>query len=217
MKKLAILAALLGTVVFVGCDLGSGGGDVAAQSYVNGLVAMVSRTGDLRGQILFPSEYAQHSITFALDNVTFVTHPDGRFLVTHIPVGDYHLKVAMKGYEPVSEPVHVEGNKEVVLSPMRLVEARGRVLGRLVRAKGGSAEGVEVHLSPDDSVATTDSDGIFQFLGVSAGPHTLMVKDPRFFTSNQHFDLANNQRRNLGNIRVFRQVREDPQTARLQN
>lgn len=217
MKKLAIVAALLGTVVFVGCDLGAGGGDVSAQSYVNGLVAMVTQTGDLRGQILFPSEYAQHSVTFALDDVTFVTHPDGRFLVTHIPTGSYHLTVTTKGYEPVSEPVKVINGEEVALAPVHLVEARGRVLGRLVQAKGGSAEGVEVHLSPGNSVAMTDGDGIFQFLGVSAGEHTLMVKDPRFFAGNQHFKLTNDESRNLGNIRVYRQVRGDPQTARLQN
>lgn len=217
MKKLAILAALLAIVVFIGCELGSGSGDGTAQSYVNGLVAMISRTGDLRGRVLFPSEYAQHSITFALNDVTFVTRPDGRFQVTNIPVGNYHLTVHMKGYEPVSEPVRILRGDEVVLNPVRLVEAHGRVLGRLVRGKGHSAKGVEVRLSPDNSVATTDGDGIFQFLGVSAGDHTLEVKDPRFFTGNQHFKLTNNERRNLGNIRVYRQVRGDPQTARLQN
>ncbi|HKI96953.1 MAG TPA: carboxypeptidase regulatory-like domain-containing protein [bacterium] len=217
MKKFAIAFALLGTVVFVGCDLGAGGGDMQAQSYVNGLVAFVTRTGDLHGQILFPSEYAQHSIRFALDDVTFVTHPDGRFRITNVPAGEHQLQVRIKGYEPVALPVQVAQGEELKVQPVRLVEALGRVVGRLVRDKGGSAEGVEVRLVPDDGVAVTDRDGIFQFLGVSGGDHTLQVKDPRFFASNQHFSLTNNERRNLGNIRVYRQTRGDPQTARLQN
>jgi hypothetical protein len=217
MKKLAIVIALLGAVVFVGCDLGAGGGDVPAQRYVNGLTAVVTRTGEMRGQILFPSEYAQHSIPFALDDLTFVTHPDGRFRVTNVPTGEHRLRVHVKGYIPVVTPVQVSDGHELELPPLRLVEARGRVLGRLVGDKGVSAEGVEVHLAPDDGVATTDADGIFQFLGVSAGEHILLIKDQRFFAGNQHFTLSANERRNLGNIRVYRQTFADPRTARLQN
>jgi hypothetical protein len=70
---------------------------------------------------------------------------------------------------------------------------------------------------PDDGLAVTDGDGIFQFLGVSAGDHTLKVKDPRFFAGNQHFSLSSNELRNLGNIRVYPQVRGDTRTARLPN
>jgi Carboxypeptidase regulatory-like domain len=217
MKKLVILFALLAVAVIVGCDLGVGSGDVPAQTYVNGLTAVVSATGEVRGQILFPSEYAQHSIRFALDQVTFVTHPDGRFRITNVPTGEHRLVVRVKGYEPVATPLRVANGKQLALDPLRLVEARGRVLGRLVQDKGSSAEGVEVRLAPEDGVAYTDSDGIFQFLGVTAGEHTLMVKDSRYFAGNQHFTLSNNERRNLGNIRVYLQTRGDPRTARLQN
>jgi len=216
MGKLITLLAVLTALTLAGCDL-SGGGDLPAQSYVNGLTAIVSKTGDLRGQILFPSEYAQHSIRFALDAVTFVTHPDGRFHVSNIPAGEHWLQVRIKGYEPVSVAVQVANGQLQTLAALRLTEARGRVLGRLVRDKGGSAEGVEVHLVPDDGVAVSDGDGIFQFLGVGAGDHTLKVTDPRFFAGNQHFSLNSNERRNLGNIRVFPQTHGETRTARLRD
>jgi len=214
MSKLAIFVAALGVLALAGCDQ-VGSADVPAQSYMNGLAAVVSHTGDLRGQILFPSEYAQHSIRFALDDVTFVTHPDGRFRVANVPAGEHRLDVRIKGYEPVSLKLAVDNGAEAQVGPVRLVEARGRVLGRLVAEKGASAEGVEVRLVPDDGVAVTDGDGIFQFLGVGAGDHTLMVKDARFFAGNQHFSLNSNELRNLGNIRVYPQVRGDTRTARL--
>lgn len=216
MSKLAILLVACSALALTGCDLGGNGADVPAQTYVNGLTAAVTKTGDLRGQILFPSEYAQHSIRFTLDDVTFVTHPDGRFLVSNVPVGKHALEVRIKGYEPVQRSVAMENGHTVNLEPVHLVDARGKVLGRLVAEKGHSAEGVEVRLTPDDGVAMTDADGIFQFLGVSAGDHTLMVKDPRFFAGNQHFKLSNNESRNLGNIRVYPQTRGDLRTARLQ-
>ncbi len=217
MSKIGFLAALVFALAVSGCDLGGSGGDVPAQSYVNGLTAVVSRTGNLRGQIVFPSEYTQHSIRFTVDEVTFVTHPDGRFRISHIPAGEHWLDVRIKGYEPVRVPVTVSDGQTLALEALRLKEARGKVIGRLVQDKGSSAGGVELHLVPEDGVATTDGDGIFQFLGVSAGDHTLMVKDPRFFAGNQHFKLASNERRNLGNIRVYRQTRGDPRTASLQD
>jgi hypothetical protein len=216
MNKLAILFFACSALALAGCDVGGHGGDVPAQTYVNGLTAVVSRTGDLRGQILFPSEFAQHSIRFTLNEVTFVTHPDGRFHVSNVPAGEHWLDVHIKGYEPLHVAVPVTDGGLLTLDPLRLVDARGKVLGRLVGEKGGSAEGVEVRLVPDDGVAVTDGDGIFQFLGVSAGTHTLMVKDPRFFAGNQHFTLGSNEARNLGNIRVYPQTRGALRTARLQ-
>lgn len=218
MSKFAILAAVLCALAVSGCDMGGAEGDVPAQRYVNGVTAALTSTGDLRGQILFPSAYAQHSIRFALDEVTFVTHPDGRFHVANVPAGEHTLAVRIKGYEPVEVAVEVPDGEVERLEPVRLRDARGLVLGRLVVAEGASgdsAEGVELHLAPEGGVAVTDGDGIFQFLGVSAGEHTLMVKDSRFFAGNQHFQLSANERRNLGNIRVYRQTRGDPRTARL--
>lgn len=200
-----------------GCGLGGSAADIPAQTYMNGLTAAVARTGSLHGQIVFPSEYAQHSIRFALDDVTFVTHPDGRFRIANVPAGEHWLGVRIKGYEPVRVSVVVANAESVNLPPLRLRDARGKVLGRLVYDQGASVEGVEVRLVPDDGVAVSDADGIFQFLGVSAGDHTLMVKDPRYFAGNQHFRLGSDERRNLGNIKVFRQQRGDPRTARLQD
>ena len=200
-----------------GCDLGGGAADVPAQTYMNGLAAVVERTGNLRGQIVFPSEYAQHSIRFSLNEVTFVTHPDGRFRLANVPAGEHWLGVRIKGYEPLRVAVTVPDGESVEMAPLRLRDARGKVLGRLVHEKGTSVEGVEVRLVPDDGVAVSDGDGIFQFLGVSAGEHTLMIKDARYFAGNQHFRLGSDERRNLGNIKVFRQQRGDPRTARLQD
>jgi len=215
MGKVTYLVAVLCAITIVGCNMAGTSGDVPTQTYVNSLTAAVSATGDLHGQILFPSEYAQHSIRFGLNEVTFVTHPDGRFSVANIPAGEHVLSVRIKGYEPVALAIQVADGESRNLNPLRLKEARGFVLGRLVQERGGSAAGVEVHLAPEDGLTVTDADGIFQFLGVSAGNHTLAVKDSRFFSGNQHFTLDANERRNLGNIRVYPQTRGEPRTARL--
>ncbi len=218
MKKLGlILAVLCALGLTVACNASDEQDttDVAPQPYLDAVSGLLRDTGALHGQILFPSEYAQHSIRFALGDVTFVTHPDGRFRMHRIPAGEHTLSVRIKGYEPVQRPVRIRDSKVHRLGDLRLVEARGRVLGRLVGEGGRSAVGVELHLTPDDGVAVTDGDGIFQFLGVSAGDHVLKVTDTRFFAGNQRFRIVPNEQRNLGNIRVYPQTRAGTRTARL--
>ncbi len=226
MKAVWLLVAAISAVGLFGlgltaCTPSEDGPEIPAQPYINALTAMGTPTGELTGQILFSSEYAQHSIRFSLDHVTFVTHPDGRFHIARIPAGQHLLKARIKGYEPVSLPVAVPAGGRLVLEPLALVQARGLVLGRLVREKGLSAKGLKVRLDPNDGVEITDSEGIFQFLGVSAGEHVLRVRDHRYFAGNTRFRLKANERRNLGNIRVYLQTRlgthTDRRTARLQN
>lgn len=217
MKRGLLLIASICLLPLAGCDSSPHRGDIPAQPFANALVALQGGSGDLRGRILFPSEFAQHSIRFSLGGVTFVTHPDGRFHVTRIPAGDHLLRVRIKGYEPVARPVRIAEGGNLQLHAISMVQARGRVLGRLVNRKGGSVSGVEVHLHPEGGVTVTDKEGIFQFLGVSAGDHTLRVKDKNYFAGNQHFSVKANHRRNLGNITVYRQSRSNAPTARLGN
>ena len=123
----------------------------------------------------------------------------------------------MKGYEPVRRTLTVSGGQPVRLKPVRLVQARGLVLGRLINQKGLSAKGLTVNLEPEGGVTVTDKDGIFQFLGVSAGEHLLRLRDSRYFAGNKHFALNPNEKRNLGNITVYRQYRTNQPTAKLGN
>jgi hypothetical protein len=215
MRKLAFLVAIGATLALLACELGGGRTDVPAQAYVNGMTAAFAKMGGLQGQIQFPSEYAQHSIRFVLDDITFVTHPDGRFRIANVPAGEHTLSVRIKGYEPLQVQVQVRPGEPQALEPLRLKEARAGVQGRLVQEQGRPVEGVRVSLAPDDSVAVTDGNGGFQFLGIGAGEYTLAVRDPRFFASNQHFAVGPQEQRDLGIIRVHRQTRGDPRTARL--
>jgi len=209
------LSVLVSAFALSGCQVGGSNGDIPAQSFQNALKAFNSDTGEVAGQILFPSEFSQHSIRFFLDEVTFVTHPDGRFRISRVPQGTRNFQVRIKGYEAVAQPVEVTPGESLNLPPLRLKKARGWILGRLVKEKGRSAPGISVHMVPDGGFAVTDNEGIFQFLGIAAGTHTLVIKDSLYFTGNRHFTLDSNERRNLGNIRVYKQTRLDHQTAKL--
>lgn len=216
MNKVVLLLFFVASLGVTGCWQGAGTGDVPAQSYQNVLSAIGTESGDLFGQILFPSEFAQHSIRFSLDNLTFVTQPDGRFLVQRIPVGTHTFQVRIKGYESVFRPLVVSQNSQEKMKVFRLKEARGLVTGRLVKEQGSSAEGIEVHLEPDGGVMLTNGEGAFSFIGISAGKHVLKIRDPLYFTGNKHFILTSNEKRNLGTIEVFRQYRLNGKTASYQ-
>ena len=163
-------------------------------------------SGVLFGRILFPSSYTQRSVRFTLSGRTFVTQPDGRFLVKGIPVGSHDLTILVKNYEPISQSIDINGEEGLQSGPWRLKMARGKVIGRLVSENGSSASDVDIRLLPLGEVAKTDSDGIFQFLGVNSGSHMLRVTDSQFFTYNREFDLTKGEQRNLGNIKVFRKA-----------
>jgi hypothetical protein len=205
------------TLGVAGCGAGGLSSDIPGQNYVNSLVAMTLETGDIAGRVLFPSEYDQRSALFGLDHLTFVTYPDGRFRIRRVPVGVHRLTLSVKGFEPVEAAVTVEKGRVVQVAPLRLVKARGRVLGRLVDDKGRSAAGLQLVLGPLGTATRSDTDGIFQFIGVTTGEHILVVNDPVFFSGNKRFQLESNERRNLGIIRVYRQTTLQPSTVGLRN
>ena len=216
MNKVVLLLFLVTSLGVAGCWQSTDMGDVPAQSYQNALSALETDNGNLFGQILFPSEFAQHSIRFSLDSLTFVTQPDGRFFIKRIPVGTHTLQVEIKGYESVYRSFDVAEDAQEKMRVFRLKEARGLVSGRLVKERGSMAEGIEVHLEPDGGVTLTNREGVFSFIGISAGKHVLKIRDPLYFTGNKHFNLISNEKRNLGTIKVFRQSRLNGKTASYQ-
>lgn len=163
-------------------------------------------SGTLYGRILFSSAYTQRSVRFTLDGRTFITQPDGRFLVERIPAGSHKVSILVKNYEPISQEITINGENPVEGGPWRLKMARGKVIGRLVAEDGASAAEVEMRLLPLGGMAKTDADGIFQFIGVNSGQHVLRVMDPQYFTYNREFSLNIGEQRNLGNIKVFRKT-----------
>jgi len=201
-----LVSTLLWTALSVGsCDKNAGQDTVAAQDYSASLTSLGTGTGELQGRILFPHEYTQRSAVFTLNGNTFVTLPDGRFRVKGIPVGDVQLVVTEEGYDALTLVARVQPSVATDLGAQRLIMARGRVLGRMVDEKGRSAAGIEVRLAPSGKMALTDKDGIFQFMAVPKGKHTLSVNDKVFFMANQRMELERDESRNLGNIQIFRQ------------
>lgn len=214
MRAFLLVAVItLALVATLGCSGGTETPDVPPQDYYTRLTALGQATGGVVGRILFPSEYNQRSTIFHVDDVSFVTYPDGRFWIRRVPAGTHKLHVAIKGFEPLTVPIEVAADANRPLEPIRLTAAKGRVLGRLVNDHGESAVGVEVALAPTGGVAVTDEDGIFQFIGVPGGKHTLKLADPTLFASNKHFSIDSNEKRNLGLIKVYRQI--TPQTQVL--
>lgn len=173
------------------------------QEYAKVLELDGREAGALFGRILFPSAYTQRSVRFSLDERTFITQPDGRFLVENIPAGKHSLSIFVKNYEPISQEILVGGKGAAQAGPWRLKMARGKVIGRLVAENGKSAVNVGMRLLPLGELAKTDADGIFLFIGVNSGEHVLHVTDDQFFTYNREFSLGKGEQRNLGNIKVF--------------
>jgi len=184
------------------CFAESDESQIPAQPFANLLELRGANTGELFGQIQFPSEYTQHSVTFQLRGRRFVTNPDGRFLISQIPVGTHPLEVHLEGFESVQQQVTVTEGQTARL-PLELRPARGRVYGRLVDPDGRSAEGIALRLAPYRGVTTTDSDGIFQFMGVSSGEHTLTLANQRYFIKARYLKLDPHEQRNLGIIPVY--------------
>lgn len=201
---------LLGLVaipaLFSGCEPGSGTEEVPAQAFATLPEVIGHETGSLAGLVLFPSEYTQRSVSIRLDANTFVTHPDGRFQITRIPAGKHRLSVQVPGFQPMVQDVTVAVDETATVKPFRLALARGVVLGRLVFLDGGSAAELAVKLAPAGGQTRSDHDGIFQFVGVSAGRHELLIDDARYYTKSVALELGPNEKRNLGIVNVFRRA-----------
>ena len=190
--------------------------DIPAQNFKAGFQTGVSETGRLTGTILFPSAYSQRTLSFTVDDRKFITQPDGRFLLEGLPVGQHRIVVVVKGYEPLVQSFTVGEDKITQLSSMKLSIARGRLLGRLVNEKGISAKDVAVRLEPQGGFVRTDSDGIFEFIGIHSGDYKLQVADTKFFTYDRAISLNSGEERDLGNIQVHNRVQMPVQsTARM--
>ena len=205
MKK-HIFSFILAILLLVGCDDLSSEYRLPTQEFAKVLELDGRLAGRLFGKIVFPSAYTQRSVRFSLSGRTFVSQPDGRFVVENIPVGEHKLFIQIKNYEPIVQAVMITEEGMEQLGPWRLKLARGKVIGRLVGENGKSAARVKIRLVPLDGWAQTDSDGIFQFIGVHSGKHILRIMDEQFFTYNRQFNLDKGEQRNLGNIKVFRKV-----------
>lgn len=205
MKAFASILAVGIALSIAGCGSSREDSGIPTQNYMSGLEAMGKDTGEIEGRIAYPSEYNQRSTVFALDDLRFVTHPDGRFHINRISAGSHTLSVRINGFEPIKMEVKVGSDQLLNLGKMQLNMARGKILGRVVDGKGRSAVGLELKLTPDGGISVTDKDGIFQFIGVRKGAYTLKVTDSNYFAKNKHFTVKEDQKRNLGLIHVFRQ------------
>ena len=188
------------------CDSARGTEEVPAQDYASLLQVLGHETGSLTGQIRFPSEYNQRSVTVQLGGSSFVTHLDGRFRITRIPAGKHRLSVRVKGFEPFEQELKVIPDQNLALKPVPLALARGQVLGRMVFVDGQSAAKLPLRLDPMGGITQSDQDGIFKFVGVYSGEHALTIQDARFYTKALTIRLNSNESRNLGIVQVFRRA-----------
>ena len=210
---LFLVVLFTASLLWAGCGPRKQSDNIPAQPYATVLESPGSEQGDILGRIRFPSEYNQRSVSFLLDGKTFVTQPDGRFRISRVPVGSHLMRVYVRGFQRVDRTFRVTTDQEMDLGPVQVDLARGRLLGRLTHPDGTSAGGVNIKLSPLSGVAATDKDGIFQFLGISSGAHTLIVDDPRYIRDAREVYLEVDQQLNLGNIQIFRRVVQENRTA----
>lgn len=206
MKKILSFVPIGIILLLTACDGVPDDYRLPPQEFTKVLELNGRESGTLFGRILFPSAYTQRSVRFTVGGRTFITQPDGRFLVESIPVGSHRLSILVKNYEPITQDILINGENAVQSGPWRLKMARGKVIGRLISENGKSTPGVDMRLLPLGEMAKTDADGIFQFLGVNSGSHVLRIMDSQFFTYNREFKMDKGEQRNLGNIKVFRKA-----------
>ena len=205
-----IVAICLAAAGTTGCEAIGFTDALPTQSFSNPLEVLGKDAGRMRGQILFPSEYTQRSVTFHVDGLPFVTHPDGRYSIDWILPGSHLLSVQVKGFQPAERIFTLEPDGDLHLPPLRLRLARGQVFGRLVFNTGKSASGILLQLVPMGGFTASDNDGIFKFIGVSSGGHDLVVEDNDYFAVIKPFVLRADESRNLGLIQVERRARPEP-------
>lgn len=191
-------------LLLAGCSRPAETHGVRAQQYGRLFEHVGVDTGAIYGRILFPSAYLQRSALIQLDGRSFVSNPDGRFLIEEIPAGAHEMTLHLKGFEPVRRRIAVAADRYNPAGELHLILARGLVIGRTVDERGRSAVDIPVRLTPTNETVLTDKDGIFQFVGVNAGAHELDIADERYFMPLQRFDLEPGEQRNLGIISVSR-------------
>ena len=206
MKGFVYILVLGFGITISGCNSLEEEYQIPSQDFSKAMELKDTESGSLFGQIVFPSEYTQRSLTFTVDGRNFVTMPDGRFLVESIPTGEHRLVVSVKGYESINKAFSVSEEEPTAAGIMKLEMARGKVIGRLVNEKGQSAQEIPIKLAPLGGLAVSDNDGIFQFIGVNSGPHVLKITDSKFFTFDRSIQIEQGEIRNLGNIKVFRRT-----------
>ena len=217
MKALASMLLALLVLAAGGCTSEKSEEQIPAQDYMSYLGAFGKKTGEISGRISYPSEYNQRSTVFSINDIDFVTYPDGRFLVRRLPEGEHRLTVNISGFEPYETSLVVREGQQLETDVIEMVMARGEVVGRMVDDKGRSAVGMHVLLNPTGGMAVTDKDGIFHFIGVRKGTHTLTIKDNSFFAKNKHFDVKGSEKRNLGLIHVYRKSTPQNRAVGLRN
>ena len=200
---LLVFAVLAG---FVACERAVGVMEIPAQSYATVLDAIGEDWGTIEGQVLFPSEYSQRSVVLRIDDLPFVTQPDGRFRIVRVPIGPHRFEIAAIGFEPLNIGIQVGSDSPTQLNGVRLAVARGRVFGRLVHLDGESAGGISLRLDPAGASTETDDDGIFQFVGVPGGSHEMVINHPDYYTKALRFALPSGETHNLGVLNVFRRA-----------
>ncbi len=107
---------------------------------------------------------------------------DGTFQIQQLPVGEYQILATKKGFKlaMTGEPVYPDGytdihNVEVVLEPVESGEYT--VYGTVTNGEGEALSGVRLllaglsgdSLSAGEQETTSESDGTYQFSGVSSG------------------------------------------------
>jgi hypothetical protein len=202
----ALALALVGAVLFAGCDKSPESTEIPTQNYTSRINLIGKTAGSLAGQVVFPSAYSQHSTPFFVNGVQLSTLPDGRFWVRSIPAGDHLLRVYVPGFEPIVQSVRIGRNQLTDAQVLVLKPTSGKLVGRVVIDDGRSAAGATVRLEPYGLVGAADRDGIFEFMGVGGGDHVLAVQCTGCERQELSVRLHSNEVRNLGIVTVHRRA-----------
>jgi len=205
--KWAVVAlALVAILACAGCDKSPESADIPSQTYTSRFNLVGKAAGSLKGQVVYPSAYSQHSAPFFLNDVQLSTLPDGRFWVRSIPAGEHRLSLYVPGFESIVRLVRIGGNQLTDAQALVLKPAWGSLVGRVVTDDGRSAAGATVRLEPYGLIGATDRDGIFRFMGIGGGEHVLEVQCAGCKSEQLVVRLQANEERNLGNLTVHRRA-----------
>lgn len=205
-KWAALALALAGALAVAGCDKSPESTDIPSQTYTSRINLVGKAAGSLKGQVVYPSAYSQHSTPFFVNGVQLSTLPDGRFWVSSIPAGEHRLSLYVPGFESIVRVVRIGGNQLTDAQALVLKPAWGSLVGRVITDDGRSAAGATVRLEPYGLMGSTDRDGIFRFMGIGGGEHVLAVQCAGCKSEELVVRLQANEVRNLGNLTVHRRA-----------
>ena len=157
-------------------------------------------SGQLAGSVVDANDETLPGVTVLIAGPTgrrATTNDKGTFAFRELPLGDYELTTALKGFATVVRRVRVTESTEPIKVRMRVGSSTGQIVGSARDATGVLLAGVFVEISSPALVekyraTNTRSDGRYRFNELPDGTYSITFTFPGFRSQRREgVDLKN--------------------------